>query len=139
MFKHHSKLDNVGMTASLLCAVHCAIVPILITTLPLLGLGFLANHWLEWGMILFALFIGVYAIGLSFFRTHHRALPMILLILGFLIIIAGHLFIRNWREAIIVPMGGLLIAIAHFFNFRYSRACPRGDATFQLKHRHRLL
>src|ERR1700712_5226092 len=84
--KKSSRLDNVGMTASILCAVHCAIVPIIITSLPLLGLGFLANPWFEWGMISFALMIGLWAIGLSYFRSHHKILPMILLLVGFLII-----------------------------------------------------
>ncbi|HEY8783887.1 MAG TPA: MerC domain-containing protein [Mucilaginibacter sp.] len=59
--KRGSKLDRIGMTAFTLCAIHCAIVPLLITSLPLLGLGFLANPWFEWGMIIFALFIGIYA------------------------------------------------------------------------------
>jgi len=136
VIKHGAKLDSIGMTASFLCAIHCAIVPLLITSLPLFGLGFLANPWLEWGMIIFALLIGVYAIGLSYVRTHHRFLPMLLLIIGFFIIIAGHLLIRSWREAIIVPFGGLFIVAAHFFNFRYTGACKRTDGTFHLKHRH---
>jgi hypothetical protein len=108
------------MTASILCAIHCAIVPIIITTLPLFGLGFLANPWLEWGMITVALFIGVYAIGLSYFRSHRKFLPMGLLLTGFLVIIVGHLFVSGWREAIVVPIGGFLIATAHFFNYRYT-------------------
>lgn len=134
--KHSSGLDNVGMTASILCAIHCAIVPILITSLPLLGLGFLANPLLEWGMIILALFIGFYAIGISYFRTHHKPLPMLLLITGFLVIIVGHLFITGWYEAIIVPVGGLLIASAHFFNFKYTGMCTNGHNMFHLKHKH---
>jgi phosphoglycerol transferase MdoB-like AlkP superfamily enzyme len=134
--KNSSKLDNIGMTASLLCAVHCAIVPLLITSLPLVGLGFLANPFIEWSMIIFALCIGVYAIGLSYFRIHHKRLPMALLITGFLIIIAGHLFITSWKEAIIVPIGGLLIAAAHFVNFRYTGMCRTGSSIFHLKHTH---
>jgi hypothetical protein len=43
-----SKLDRIGMTASTACAIHCAAVPLLITSLPLIGLGFLANPWVEW-------------------------------------------------------------------------------------------
>ncbi len=122
------------MTASVLCAIHCAIVPILITSLPLLGLGFLANPLLEWGMIILALFIGFYAIGISYVRTHHKPLPMLLLTTGFLVIITVHLFITGWYEAIIVPVGGLLIATAHFFNFRYSGMCANGHNVFHLKH-----
>ncbi|MDB5130728.1 MAG: hypothetical protein JWR02_477 [Mucilaginibacter sp.] len=124
------------MTASVLCAIHCAIVPILITSLPLLGLGFLANPWFEWGMILFALCIGVYAIGITYIRVKHSLLPMVLLITGFMIIIAGHLFITSWREAIIVPIGGLLIAAAHFFNYKYAKVCARDYSAFHLRHTH---
>ena len=109
------------MTASVLCAIHCAIVPLLITSLPLLGLGFLSNPWFEWGMITFALIIGICAIGITYLRKRHSLLPMFLLIIGFIIIIAGHLFITSWREAFIVPIGGLLIAAAHFFNYKYSK------------------
>lgn len=134
--KHASKLDNVGMTASILCAVHCAIVPFLITSLPLLGLGFLANPWVEWSMIIFALLIGVYAIGSSYLKIHRQLLPVILLAIGFLIIIAGHLFITNWHEAVVVPIGGLLIAAAHFFNFRYTGLCKRQGGHFHLGHAH---
>ncbi|TWI98703.1 MerC mercury resistance protein [Mucilaginibacter frigoritolerans] len=134
--KHHSKLDNVGMTASVLCAIHCAIVPFLITSLPLLGLGFLSNPWFEWGMIIFALFVGSYAIGISYFRIHHKILPVSLLIMGFLVIIGGHLFITSWREAIVVPIGGLLIATAHFFNFRYTGKCKKEGPHFHFGHAH---
>jgi hypothetical protein len=134
--KYTSRLDNAGMTASILCAIHCAIVPLLITVLPLAGLGFLANPLIEWSMIIFALCIGTYAIGLSYFRTHHRLLPVILLITGFLIIIAGHLLVRDWHEAIVVPIGGLLIATAHFFNYRYSAKCHGGRSLFHIKHDH---
>jgi hypothetical protein len=134
--KAGSKLDSVGMTASVLCAIHCATVPLLITTLPLLGLGFLANPWLEWSMIIFALFIGTYAIGSSYFRVHHRILPICFLIIGFLIIVAGHLFITTWHEAIVIPIGGLLIATAHFFNYRYTGSCETGNSVFHLKHIH---
>jgi hypothetical protein len=134
--KYSSRLDNAGMTASILCAIHCAIVPLMITVLPLAGLGFLANPLIEWSMIIFALCIGTYAIGLSYFRAHHRLLPIILLAAGFLVIIIGHLFVHGWHEAIVVPIGGLLIATAHFFNYRYSAKCHSDNSLVHLKHNH---
>jgi len=134
--KHSSKLDNIGMTASVLCAIHCAVVPLLITSLPLLGLGFLANPWFEWSMITFAVIVGFYAIGISYFRSHRRLLPAGLLLGGFLIIIAGHLYVTNMREAIIVPVGGLLIAAAHFFNYKYTTVCRTDNTLFHFGHKH---
>jgi len=122
-----AKLDNIGMTASTLCAIHCAIVPLVFTSLPLVGLGFLANPWVEWSMIILAFIIGVSSISLSYFRTHRKLLPLTLLVTGFLIIIAGHLFITSWIEAVIVPLGGLTIAAAHFVNYKYAGICHSCD------------
>jgi hypothetical protein len=131
--KTSSRLDHIGITASTLCAIHCAIVPVLFTSLPLLGLGFLANIWVEWGMIVLALTIGAYSIGLSYLRIHRRPLPLILLTAGFAIIMLGHAFINGWAEAVIVPVGGLLIAIAHFANYKYTGACRHDNKEGQLE------
>lgn len=134
--KLNTKLDSIGMTASALCAIHCAVVPLLLTTLPLVGLGFLANPMVEWTMIILALVLGVLSIFLSYFRTHKRVLPLLLLLLGFAIIICGHIFITGWVESIVVPIGGLTIAAAHFVNFKYVGACNTGMHVFHLKHPH---
>jgi len=129
-----SRLDNIGMTASTLCAIHCAIVPLVFTSLPLVGLGFLANPWVEWGMIIMAFIIGVSSISLSYFRTHKRVLPLTLLVVGFLVVIAGHLYITGWIEAIVVPLGGLTIAAAHFVNYKYVGICSNcGHADHHIK------
>jgi uncharacterized membrane protein YhaH (DUF805 family) len=127
------RLDNVGITASILCAIHCAAIPVLFTSLPLIGLGFLANACVEWGMIIFALLIGFYSIGLSYRRVHHRPVPVIMLLLGFVIIMAGHAFAAGKTEAFIVPVGGILIAAAHFVNYRYTDACNHDHKTYKLK------
>ncbi|AYL94165.1 MerC domain-containing protein [Mucilaginibacter celer] len=126
------RLDNIGITASTLCAIHCAVVPLIFTSLPLIGLGFLADAWVEWGMIVFALAIGVYSIGLSY-RTHHRILPLLMLITGFGLILAGHAFSVFVKEWLVVPAGGLLIASAHFVNYRYTGACNHHYKVYKLK------
>ncbi|WP_183566539.1 MerC domain-containing protein [Mucilaginibacter sp. SP1R1] len=131
--KASSRLDSIGITASTLCAIHCALVPVLFTSLPLLGLGFLANAWVEWGMIVLALMIGTYAIGLSHLRIHHRVLPLILLVSGFAIIMLGHAFAKDRAEGVIVPVGGLLIAVAHFVNYKYTGVCKHNRKEFKLR------
>ena len=121
--KNTSRLDHIGITTSTLCAVHCAVVPVLFTSLPLLGLGFLANVWVEWGMIVLALAIGTYSIGLSYLRIHKQPQPLYLLVAGFAIILLGHALMSGWPEVIMVPVGGLLIAAAHFVNYKYTGVC----------------
>ena|ERR1700744_2360324 len=134
--KMTAKLDRIGMTASTLCAIHCAAVPLLITLLPLVGLDFLAQPWVEWGMIVLALIIGVSSISISFFNSHHKLLPIILLITGFVIIITGHALLRGWIEGIIVPIGGLVIVAAHFINNKYAGSCQSAARIIHLNHVH---
>lgn len=104
--KFSSKLDHIGITASTLCAIHCAIVPIILTFLPLAGIGFLATPIFEWGMIALALLLGVLSIFLSYVRTHRRTLPLLMLIVGFAAVVFGHIYLKGWIEAVIVPLGG---------------------------------
>jgi hypothetical protein len=123
LHKTSSRLDRIGVTASTLCAVHCAVVPVFITSLPLLGMDFLAKAWVEWGMIFFALAIGGYSIGGSYFKAHRNLLPLILLAIGFGVIMLGHAFLNTHTERYVVPAGGLLIALAHVVNQRFVGAC----------------
>lgn len=131
--RHQTRLDRIGMTASTLCALHCAVVPLLLTFLPLVGLGFLTNPMFEWGMIIVALLLGVSSIFLSYFRTHRRILPIVLLISGFTIVVTGHIYTHGIVEAIIVPAGGLTIALAHFVNYKYVGNCNTETHFFHLK------
>ena len=34
---HKINWDGLGVTTSLICAIHCAVLPLLFTSLPLLG------------------------------------------------------------------------------------------------------
>ncbi len=116
-----AKLDQWGMTASVACAVHCAALPFFISTLPLWGLDFLAHSWVEGGMICLSLLIGIWSLSISYSK-HRKALPVVVLAIGFGFIAAGHYFMES-LEALLIPLGGFAIAGAHFINWKYSRSC----------------
>jgi hypothetical protein len=120
-FIKSTRLDQLGITASVACAIHCALLPLLITTLPLLGLEFLANIWVEICMICLSLFIGTYSLSTSY-PKHKRIVPIAMLLTGFLFIGFGHLLFET-IEAVLVPTGGLIIATAHWMNWKYSKIC----------------
>jgi len=120
---HAAWLDHLGMTASLACAIHCAVLPFVISMLPLWGIGFLANDWVELSMIILSLIIGIYSLASSY-PKHSKLLPIFVLVAGFTFIAAGHYFFEH-LEATLIPLGGLAIAAAHFINWRYSRRCTR--------------
>lgn len=114
-------LDRLGITASLACAIHCAALPFLMTSLPLLGLSFLAHSWVEILMICISLFLGFYSL-LRSYPLHRKMVPVLTLIAGFALIAAGH-YLLEGLEAILIPLGGLTIAGAHVLNWKYCRNC----------------
>ena len=63
------KLDNAGMIASTLCAIHCALVPFAVTTLPLWGLEFLSDPLTEIIMLGIALILGFSSLSVSYFKN----------------------------------------------------------------------
>lgn len=113
-------LDKIGMSASVACAIHCALLPIVFTLLPIIGLEFLANPVIELGMIALSLSLAIFAL-LGAYKKHRRVLPFVILMLGFAFIALGHLLAG--MESIFIPLGGLLIAVAHFINLKLTKSC----------------
>ena len=124
--KTTQNLDRMGVTASALCAVHCALVPIFITALPLMGLEFLANEWVEIAMIIVSAVLGTLSLSLSYRKQHRKLLPFLVLITGFLLIGTGHFCGIETLEPVLIPMGGIIVAAAHVVNWRLNRSCTPG-------------
>ncbi len=130
--------DRLGTCASSLCAVHCLLMPVLITILPTIGVGFLASSKFEWMMIAIASFFGVFAC-IQGFKKHQRAITFILLIAGIAILLCSRLAHAGSTEAccaihtstastypmhsILSVCGGILLASSHLFNLRFCKQC----------------
>ncbi|RLJ79755.1 MerC domain-containing protein [Pedobacter alluvionis] len=119
-------LDRIGITASTLCAIHCAALPFLITVLPMWGLGFLANEEVEITMIAISLLVGIWSLSSAYRKQHRRMMPILVLIAGFACIALGHFSGIEPLEPILIPVGGLIIAAAHYINLRMLKSCPLG-------------
>ncbi|MDC8011917.1 MerC domain-containing protein [Tahibacter soli] len=114
--------DRFGATASFLCAVHCALLPFVIAILPALGLGFLADHAIERGFVVFACTLATTMLVLGF-RRHGSGKALALLFPGVALLLAGVLvdFERaTTLHAALVTCGGTLVALAHIVNLRLS-------------------
>ena len=77
--------DWLGVGASILCAIHCAAMPLVIGLLPLLGLGFLAEPDFHRWMVGVCLLLAVLAFWPGW-RQHGRLVPGTLAIFGLVII-----------------------------------------------------
>ena len=58
--------DALGITASLACAIHCAILPLFISSLPLFGVNIIENQRFEYLMIGIAFLVGIYSLNHGF-------------------------------------------------------------------------
>lgn len=113
-------LDALGVMTSLLCAIHCALLPLLVVSLPVMGINIIHNIRFEYGMIGLAFIIGIGALWHGFRRHHHRILPVLLFSCGMILLIAKQIW--HDYELAILPFAVLPVLGAHWLNFRWSRA-----------------
>jgi len=111
--------DALGIATSLVCAIHCAVLPLLLTSLPLFGINIIHNNFFEAGMIAVAFLIGSLALFHGYKRHHHRPLPLFIFSTGFIFLVLKEIFL-SYEIALLVP-AVLLILTGHFFNFRFCR------------------
>ena len=117
----HALLDRLGATGSLLCAIHCALLPVLIALLPSLGISAALAPSLEVGFVLFATLFGLAVLVSSYCR--HRAVRALgLLIPGLLVLWVGILYAPLHHSvvphAVAMTFGGTLVGLAHLANLR---------------------
>ena len=135
-----SKLDRAGATASFLCAIHCAIMPLIIALLPLVGLSFLASEPVEWALLASSATLGSWSLCLGF-RQHRSRLVFMVLGVAVALLLAGRLFHQPhfgphhahehhfgvWGPILMV-LGGLTMMSAHLLNHRLCHACKKCSA-----------
>lgn len=119
--------DFFGMLTSIACAVHCAVLPLLVSSLPVFGINIINNSPFEWLMISAAFIIGSIAV-LHGYRSHHKSLiPFYLFTAGFIFLVIKQFF--HDKEFIFLAPAVFFILYAHFLNYRYTRQ-PKANKSF---------
>lgn len=114
-------LDHIGFSVSMLCAIHCGILPFLLALSPLAKLQFLQDPWLENAIILLSLLLASLSL-VHGYRRHHGKLRGIWVVLaGFLLIFFGHAFPYAWAEILFTSLGASTVALAHVINWKLVR------------------
>ncbi len=111
--------DALGIGASLACAIHCAALPLFLSSLPLFGINIIHNVYFEVGMIVLALAIGSYSLYHGYKRHHHSLVPLGLFFTG-MIFLTLKQFIPEYEYWLLVPAVALIIA-GHLLNYRSCR------------------
>jgi hypothetical protein len=112
-------LDSIGFSASFICAIHCATLPLLLTSISASKLGFLANPVFEIFMIILSVIIGVSSL-LPSYKQHKKIIPIAFLLLGFSMIFSGHFIVSEDFESVVTPLGAFIVAYSHLANWKLS-------------------
>ncbi|RAJ02417.1 MerC mercury resistance protein [Chitinophaga skermanii] len=113
--------DAIGIGASLACAVHCVLLPVLFTTLTFFDIELLENIYMEIGTILISMLAGGWAL-LHGYRHHHQRISLVIMfIVGLALMIGGNFFhhgAHEWLEMVAKLSGAILIISAHIMNYK---------------------
>lgn len=114
-------LDRFGAYGSILCAIHCALLPVVIGLLPALGLVSLSNDRFEQAFVVFATLLGLFSL-IQGYRRHGVVRALGLLIPGLLVLWVGVLYAPLHHSlvphAIAMTFGGTLVGLGHVANLR---------------------
>lgn len=111
--------DALGISASLACAIHCAILPLILNSLPIIGIDLIDNEGFEYFMIVLAFAIGAFSLWHGYRKHHHSYTPLLIFIPGMLLLLAKQIWhdYQYW----ILPVAVLLIVVAHLKNYKACR------------------
>jgi hypothetical protein len=107
--------DKLGIATSVLCAIHCALLPAVTATLPVFGVNIIHNEVFEWSMIALAFFVGVYSLYHGFVRHHQNYMPVLIFGTGFIFLVLKQFFTQ--AEYFLLAFAVVLIIVAHYYNY----------------------
>ena len=95
--------DKVGSVGALVCAAHCALLPLVIAALPALGISVLASTSLEWGFVTFASILALTSLWQGY-RIHRVYRALAFLLPGLLAVWSGVL-IPDLHHSVVPQIG----------------------------------
>ncbi len=116
-----SRLDLLGAFTAMLCAIHCALLPLAVSLLPLAGLSVLTGEGVEWMLLLSSAILAGTSLRSGYLR-HRSRRPMALLSGALALMILGHYGHASHTAAwpipaeVLLAASGLLLAAAHVVN-----------------------
>ena len=108
--------DAMGIGTSIACAIHCAVLPIMLSSLPILGINIIHNLFFEWGMIALAFAVGSYSLFHGYVKHHRSFIPVIIFSVGFIFLVLKQFFPQY--EYLFLTIAVVLIISAHYYNYR---------------------
>lgn len=135
-----TKLDKLAIMLSGICLVHCLVVPIVMTLLPILSISALVDDVLFHQLVLWVV-LPISALALIIGCRKHRK-PLIIasgvIGLSILVVVAflGHSVLGETYEKVATSVGGLVLAFSHYLNYRECQAITCTSSNCSSDHHH---
>lgn len=115
MKKIISKLDFLGMSTSMICALHCMAMPIIssISTLP--GVVSTHNHAFDITFVLIGLCVATFTL-LKDISKHQSYMPILIGGIGFVLLLIG--VSRHDHIPVLNILGGVMVFVSHILNYK---------------------
>ncbi len=116
--------DAMAIALSAACLIHCLVLPLTLTLLPALAVGFLADEQFHRWLLVIIIPTSVLAIGMGCWK--HRSAAVALTSLSGLAILlvgglGGHEQFGETGEKLLTTSGALIVAASHVMNQRLCR------------------
>lgn len=115
--------DRIGIGISSICAIHCLILPVLISLLPLWGF---TSFMHEWAHPLFIILL-VPTIYYAARRSYYDRKIVGFLLTGLILVLVGWLAGHHWFgllfETLVTMAGSIFLIAGHWLNYRHHRVC----------------
>lgn len=128
-----TKLDRIGYISSILCALHCTVMPIILIAFPILSLSLFVSETFEWIFLSLSLLLGLTSLCFGY-KKHKSFKAFPLLATGLILIVIGrimHQHTVHQKEIhidlynIILFAGGILVALSHKINSMLCNTCTK--------------
>ena len=127
-----SVADFLGVGLSLLCLVHCLALPVLIAFAPVLLKNLPGDDVTHRALAVVIGMVGFLAFR-SGYKVHRRRWLLGLFVLGLILIsvaaVLGDAVLTSYGEAAITVCGGLMLVTAHLFNHSFCPSCIVHDCS----------
>ena len=111
--------DAFGIATSVACAIHCAVLPLILSSLPLFGINIIENQGFELLMIGLAFVVGVYSLYHGRKKHHHSYTPLLIFALGMVLMVVKSIT-QSHALWLLIP-AVTAVSTAHFLNYKLCR------------------
>jgi len=112
-------LNFIGFSTFFICVIHCAIIPFILSLVPLAGFKALNNSLVENGFVFLSFSLSSSALIHGYRKNYKKLFALVIAYTGFIFFAIGQILGIEWQEIILTTSSVIFIAIAHFINWRH--------------------